>query len=105
MRAVRPDVSPALEADYQKMMAKKPEDRPASMTEVIALLQASKHITGDDTGATAQSPITDPSDGLSRDSAQAEVPPRTISDSVLFTRRLENDGARSSTASSTSGTW
>src|SRR5262249_33629918 len=29
LRAIRPDVSPALEAAYQKMMAKRPEDRPA----------------------------------------------------------------------------
>ena len=45
LRAIRPDVSPALEAAYQKMMAKRPEDRPGSMSEVIALLQASRHAT------------------------------------------------------------
>src|SRR5262249_7372316 len=39
LRAMRPEVSPALEAAYQQMMAKRPEDRPASMTDVIALLQ------------------------------------------------------------------
>ena len=42
LRASRPDVPLALEACYQKMMAKRPDDRPGSMTEVIALLQASK---------------------------------------------------------------
>ena len=42
LRATRPDVSMALEACYQKMMAKRPDDRPRSMTDVIALLQASK---------------------------------------------------------------
>ncbi len=39
---LRPDVPRALEAVYQKMMAKKPDERPASMTEVIALLEACK---------------------------------------------------------------
>ena len=42
LRASRPDVPLALEACYQKMMAKRPDDRPASMTELIALLQAAK---------------------------------------------------------------
>ena len=42
LRAARPDVPPALEAAYLKMMAKKPADRPASMTEVIAMFQAAK---------------------------------------------------------------
>ena len=54
LRAIRPEVSPALEAVYQKMMAKKPEDRPASMTEVIALLQASKLSTDSDMGTVAR---------------------------------------------------
>ena len=56
LRTIRPDVSPALEAVYQKMMAKKPEDRPASMTEVIALLQASKLSTESDIGTVASPP-------------------------------------------------
>jgi len=46
LRVARPDVPLALDAAYLKMMAKRPEDRPASMTEVIALLEASK--TGPD---------------------------------------------------------
>ena len=37
LSAGRPDVTPALEAVYQKMMAKRPDDRPWSMTELIAL--------------------------------------------------------------------
>ncbi len=37
---VRPDVSLALDAAYLKMMAKSPHDRPASMAEVISLLEA-----------------------------------------------------------------
>ena len=42
LRAARPAVPASLDAVYQKMMAKRPDDRPASMTEVIALLEACK---------------------------------------------------------------
>ena len=42
IRSLRPDVPVALDAVYLKMMAKRPEDRPASMTEVISLLEACK---------------------------------------------------------------
>ncbi len=38
--AARPNVPKAIDAVYQKMMAKKPTDRPASMTEVVKLLEA-----------------------------------------------------------------
>jgi eukaryotic-like serine/threonine-protein kinase len=37
--AVRPNVPKSIDAVYQKMMAKKPADRPTSMTEVITLLE------------------------------------------------------------------
>jgi WD40 repeat protein len=39
LRAARPEVSGVLEAVYQKLMAKNPDHRPRSMSEVIALLQ------------------------------------------------------------------
>ncbi len=39
LRAARPDVPEALEDAFQKMMAKRPADRPPSMTAVIALLE------------------------------------------------------------------
>ena len=42
LRAARADVPPALDAAYQRLMAKPPADRPASMTEVIALLETAK---------------------------------------------------------------
>jgi serine/threonine protein kinase len=44
LRAVRPDVPLALEAAYERMVAARPDDRPSSMTEVIALLEASTGI-------------------------------------------------------------
>ena len=39
LRTQRPEVPASLEAIYQKMMAKSPADRPASMTELISLLE------------------------------------------------------------------
>jgi serine/threonine protein kinase len=42
LRTVRPDASMKVESCYEKMMAKCPDDRPRSMTEVIAMLEASK---------------------------------------------------------------
>jgi serine/threonine protein kinase len=44
LRARRPDAPSALEHAFQKMMAKRPEDRPDSMTAVIALLEACKMV-------------------------------------------------------------
>jgi serine/threonine protein kinase len=38
--AARPDAPASLEVAFQRMMAKRPEDRPQSMTEVITLLEA-----------------------------------------------------------------
>lgn len=40
LHAARGDVPPALEAAYQAMMAKRPGDRPRTMTEVVGLLEA-----------------------------------------------------------------
>ena len=40
LRAARPEVSEALEEIYLKMMAKRPADRPESMSEVVMALEA-----------------------------------------------------------------
>jgi serine/threonine-protein kinase len=40
LRQIRPEMPPALEAICQKMMAKQPEDRYSSMTEVVEAIQA-----------------------------------------------------------------
>jgi serine/threonine protein kinase len=47
LRAAQSDVPRGLEAAYQKMMAKRPDDRPWSMTDVIALLEPCKKAAGD----------------------------------------------------------
>ena len=49
LRAARPDAPSAMEAAFQKMMAKRPDDRPQSMTEVITLLEACKSSSADAT--------------------------------------------------------
>ncbi len=92
LRAIRPDVSPALEAVYEKMMAKKPEDRPASMTEVIALLQASKLSTASDLGTAAPpSAPTTPAEACKQAPLERAGPSRSIAESAIFARRIESE--------------
>src|SRR5215831_4962836 len=91
LRAVRPDVSPALEAAYQKMMAKKPEDRPASMSEVIALLHASKP-SSHDTGPVAPPPESSLAQAVTKERPlERGGPPRTTIDSEIFARRMDSE--------------
>jgi regulation of enolase protein 1 (concanavalin A-like superfamily) len=56
LRVLRPDVALSLDNAYLKMMAKRPEDRPASMTEVIALLEESKNALDRGSGALSLPP-------------------------------------------------
>ena len=46
LQKVRPDVPAEVDAVCQKMMAKQPEDRPQSMAEVIAALEACRTVPG-----------------------------------------------------------
>jgi serine/threonine protein kinase len=66
LRAARPDVPTPLEEAYQRMMAKRPSDRPASMTEVIALLEACQT-------AVVESPAPQPPGTPQRSSPQLMV--------------------------------
>jgi serine/threonine protein kinase len=93
LRAIRPEVPPALEAAYQKMMAKRPEERPASMTEVIALLQASKLATDTGKGNLAPARERGPSPEACNETPlkRASCTPPTI-DSAIFARGAEGDG-------------
>ena len=58
LRIARPEVPPALDAAFLKMMAKSPQDRPASMAEVISLLEACKTTVAEATAAAAALPET-----------------------------------------------
>jgi serine/threonine protein kinase len=53
LRAARPDVSEAMEIIYLRMMAKKPADRPQSMSEVIDALDACRTSSEDSSEARA----------------------------------------------------
>lgn len=46
LRTARPDVSPGLDEAFRRMVAKAPGDRPASMAEVIGLLEACRPAPG-----------------------------------------------------------
>jgi serine/threonine protein kinase len=92
LRTERTDIPPALDAAYRRMMAKRPGDRPASMSEVISLLHASRPSRDDDTRPVATSPepslsklVTDPGQAERRD------PPRKTIDSTIFARRAAED--------------
>jgi serine/threonine protein kinase len=93
LRAIRPEASPALEAVYQAMMAKRPEERPASMTDVIALLQASKVASDTELSRAARTrkrrPAADACNETPLERASSTPP---IIDSAIFARRVEGDG-------------
>ncbi len=67
IRAVRPDLPESLDSAYLAMMAKRPEDRPQTMADVIAALDACRRATLSAPG----------SDSYSRTVAQGKPPNRT----------------------------
>ena len=72
LRTARPDVPAWARRGYLKMMAKRPEDRPASMTEVISLLEACKTAAADSPRRSRPRPqIQARADGLQRAAPQA----------------------------------
>jgi hypothetical protein len=87
LRAERPDIAPALEAAYLKMMAKKPAERPASMSEVIALLHAARRASGDPTGAAVEPPEPRLAQAVtSQRQPERRGPAPTTVDSTIFAR-------------------
>jgi serine/threonine protein kinase len=95
LRAIRPDVPLVLEAVYQHMMAKRPEHRPASMSDVIARLQALKP-PSDDTRRVAPLPETRLIQAVTNiEPFDRSGPPPTAIDSAIFARRTGHEGVRS----------
>jgi hypothetical protein len=76
------------------MMAKRQEERPASMTDVIALLQASKLATDTGMGNVAPARERGPSPKVCNETPlkRASWPPPPTIDSAIFARGVEGDG-------------
>jgi len=93
LRTARPGVSPALEAAYQRLVAKRPDDRPASMTEVIALLEASKVAAAEVKAPGAARPESRPELMVFDEAPLKRVAlPKTKTDPSIFARREEPEG-------------
>ena len=63
----RPDVPADLDACFQRMVAKKPEDRQQSMAEVVAELEAVLAVLSGQSVTAAAASAESPSDGLGQD--------------------------------------
>ncbi len=92
LRVKRPEVPANLEAVYQKMMAKSPADRPASMTELISLLEACK------AGAPAKAPSAEAPKSKPELKVFNEAPlkrapsPKSDRETSVFARPKEPEG-------------
>ena len=93
LRIARSDVSPALDAAYLRMVAKRADDRPASVTEVIALLEPCKSsaIGAEPPAAPLLEPELD-HQGLSNAPRQT-TQPKTGAVPSMFVRPREKEGA------------
>ena len=97
LRLARPDVPAALDETYERMMAKRPEDRPESMTKLVSLLEAAKDALAQAPaparGAAAAAPKSKP--GLKvfdKARRKGASPPRTKADPSIFARPDEAEG-------------
>jgi serine/threonine protein kinase len=94
LRTTRPDVSPRLDSVFQRMTANLPDERPASMTEVIALLDSCNAVkrdlasAGDEATTQAEPTVVDQPPRKHGGEAKAEL------EASLSVRRQEHDGWR-----------
>ena len=89
LRASRPDVPARLDAVFQKMMAKRPDDRPPSMTEVIALLEACKTEASQAPESGARNKTLRVFDNTPLKGA---APPKSHREPSIYARREEAEG-------------
>jgi len=93
LRHARRDVPSSLDAAYLSMMAKRPEDRPASMTEVVALLQASKTAPELEKRTEAAPPKSKPELMVFDEQPLKRAgPPRTKAEPSIFARPQQSGG-------------
>jgi serine/threonine protein kinase/tetratricopeptide (TPR) repeat protein len=93
LRVARPDVPPALDRTYEKMMAKRPEERPASMAELISLLEAAKSAAATDGTTTQAPPKSKPELKVFNEAPLKRVgAPRAKDEQSIFARPKEDEG-------------
>jgi serine/threonine protein kinase/WD40 repeat protein/Flp pilus assembly protein TadD len=93
LRGERADVPLALDSAYRKMLAKRPQDRPASMTELIALLQASKLQPDEVVERSAPPPKSRPELMVFNETSLKRAgPPKPKAEPSIFARQEEREG-------------
>ncbi len=92
LRAARPDAPPALEAVFQKMMAKRPADRPATMTELIALLESCKALAAEGRAAAGEAPKSRPELKVFDEPLKRAAPAKTKAEPSIFTVLDKTEG-------------
>jgi serine/threonine protein kinase len=98
LRIARPDVSPALDSLYLQMVAKRAEDRPAPITEVIALLERCK-TSAVGAGTLAAAPLVPDRDvKVLKEAPRQRGLPKTRAGAAIFARPRETEGVLESDA-------
>ncbi len=96
LRATRPDAATGLEDVYQRMMAKRPDDRPATMTDLIRLLEMCRAAVVDAPPTKAVAPRSSAKlmifDEGARKTEKGAARPRAGQDASVFAPRDESQG-------------
>jgi serine/threonine protein kinase len=96
LRAVRPDVLTGVEDVYQRMMAKRPAERPESMTEVIRLLEMCQAAIAEAPQTVGGAPKSSPKlmvfDEGRRKTEKGQATPRTDRDVRVFAEGDKGEG-------------
>ena len=92
LRSRRPEAPAKLEAVYQQMMAKRPEDRPATMTELITLLEECKALATA-RSASAEAPKSRPELMVFNETPiKHPAQPKTQREPAIVVRPTEREG-------------